>query len=400
METKAEKMMLKMVQESSLICREKRSQVAVDILKKYGVTDDTIFKYAQSEIEKKKGKGSFEELFKELLPNHEEAYQEFFEKAKYTTYEEIYDKYGQPDSEEYLFNLYGITQEDRLKGYQLLVEHGDYQFLSESNSKDEKDKFAKEAYLKYIKNVVVASKVFEVPEEVNQTLLLTKAEETNLPFEAICLDCRLEIEDRTYYGICVFNNHSEDKNGAPIVLRTIFGVYSSFSKKDGEIQAHLHYDNIKGMEMHEKKFSKIIKNYVDCFLHFINEPEVKVFEKPSNPKNNKRREERGKRPLPSSSYIRIEDNLRKYIEQVNSYGSSGLTYTHKFWVRGHFFRLRNKQRYKKLYALDLENLNRYGFQLKEGMIIKWRKPFIKGKGLLINKPYQLHHIEEIKNGTK
>jgi len=62
--------------------------------------------------------------------------------------------------------------------------------------------------------------------------------------------------------------------------------------------------------------------------------------------------------------------LRRYISNLKSNGH--IDYSHKFWVRGHWRTLKNEKRYKDSVGKKM-----------------WIKPFIKGKGILIDKKYEL-----------
>ena len=77
----------------------------------------------------------------------------------------------------------------------------------------------------------------------------------------------------------------------------------------------------------------------------------------------------GKPVIPSTFTIRITGKLKEYIDDIESKGL--WTYAYKFWVRGHF-RTFKDPRYK-------ENVGKRLFI----------PPFIKGKGMLIEKDYLL-----------
>ena len=78
---------------------------------------------------------------------------------------------------------------------------------------------------------------------------------------------------------------------------------------------------------------------------------------------------RGKLPIPSQKFIRVNGKLKIYLSELNS--GKHFNYSHRFWVRGHFRTLRN-DKWK----------NARGTKI-------WILPFIKGKGVLVDKIYEV-----------
>ena len=78
---------------------------------------------------------------------------------------------------------------------------------------------------------------------------------------------------------------------------------------------------------------------------------------------------KGKSKQPNITYIDVKGKLKIYLDQLNN--KTDFTYTHRFWVRGHFRVLKDKK-WKK----------------SQGKKI-WIVPFIKGDGVLIKKEYNV-----------
>lgn len=82
-----------------------------------------------------------------------------------------------------------------------------------------------------------------------------------------------------------------------------------------------------------------------------------------------KRLKRGKTPNPVQVHIRITGKLKEYFDSIQ--GGLQKHFGFRFWVRGHWRHFKS-QKYK----------------LKLGQK-EWIKPFIKGKGILIKKEYDI-----------
>lgn len=133
---------------------------------------------------------------------------------------------------------------------------------------------------------------------------------------------------------------------------------------------------IQGWKGEHKKTKKFSHWFVLNFLNFINNPEVEQVEANYGKRKNQKRIEKGKTPIPPRSTIKLKGKLRKYIRDLKRNPESW-NYGHRFWVRGHYRTLRDKDRYGD----------------KAGRRI-WIPPYIKGKGMLYKKTYK---IEDKKN---
>jgi hypothetical protein len=133
----------------------------------------------------------------------------------------------------------------------------------------------------------------------------------------------------------------------------------------------------------QKRISLIVCNFLD----FINHPKTESVTIEYTQKENEKRISRGKPSYPSSvCFIRLDNIIKKYEGE-----SSGKhkEFSYKFWVRGHYIHFRNKTRFRYLYSLPPEKINDKGYQINDGLISKFVSAFIKGKGKLYNKRYEV-----------
>jgi hypothetical protein len=121
-----------------------------------------------------------------------------------------------------------------------------------------------------------------------------------------------------------------------------------------------------------------IRIFMCNFLDFLINPEVEFIRVERTIEQNEKRMKRGKIPLPNYDFVKVNGMLKIDLEKLRS--GEVFHYSHRFWVRGHFRTLRSERRYKD----------------KVGVKI-WIVPYIKGKGLLIEKPYLIKK-SEVNNG--
>ena len=248
------------------------------------------------------------------------------------------------------------------------------------------DKFGVEGVLD-VKNKMMSyllnTKVFKVEEGVNELLLKTdnKIQVRKLPFDNFFIDVSIsakywmgeEMLERTgspdlpITGIWI----TKEAFGEPVVQLFMPRIW----KKGNE-----DYDTMHNFTLFESKKHKLydfIRVYVCNFLDFLNNPEVQTVTVERTEEQNKKRILRGKHPIPPQIFVNVNGKLKIYLNELQSGGH--FNYSHRFWVRGHFRTLRNKVRYKD----------------KVGTKI-WIPPYIKGKGLLINKVYDVHRSAGLK----
>jgi len=246
-------------------------------------------------------------------------------------------------------------------------------------------------------------KVFEVDDDIKRILLLTDAPkdevDVKLPFPSMFIEVsfsRAELDEfckrskqEAVYGILVRKGEllatvSKRKLGTGLRLSTC-----SDKQMDGGLYRNISTFNLGADETKEPVFvynenhevvttevvaidkhtEKFLDNFVRCFIHFLNNPEVKQVECVRSEKNVKRKQKQGKMPLPSSTVIHVNGYLKEYIDKLKSGGH--FSYHCRFWVRG-FQRVLKAARYK-------ENIGKVIFV----------QPFIKGSGVFINKGYDV-----------
>jgi len=119
-----------------------------------------------------------------------------------------------------------------------------------------------------------------------------------------------------------------------------------------------------------KKEHKFIVDFFRNMLHLMNDPHVKTIKIDRDEGRNQKREKKGKLPIPERNIIKVTGILKEYINRLES-DSKIWSYNYAFWVRGHFKHWQSDC-YKKMQGKRT-----------------WVPPFIKGKGILIKKNYNL-----------
>jgi hypothetical protein len=127
--------------------------------------------------------------------------------------------------------------------------------------------------------------------------------------------------------------------------------------------------NYTKMDRSARKIWKKLDNILKNFLIFINDPDVEFVEIKRTEKTNERRIRQGKQPLPSSTKIKLNGKLKKYIEHDVTINRR--KYQNSFWIRGHWRRLNSDH-----------------FINKKGTKI-WIPPYVKGHGPLLKQMYSL-----------
>lgn len=253
-------------------------------------------------------------------------------------------------------------------------------------------------WLPHIVKSISESKIFEVDEDVKKLLCLTKTplnnDDINLPFPYNFIDVKftkeelaklgIEIKARQIIGIMFSKGeltHQDtkeyigknlritiltdmNKNGKDIVW---FDTFNECNNITNEKYKH-HGIKITKVKS-DNKSKKFAHRFILNFLNFINDPNIKVIERTRSQKNIERRKKQGKKVLPISYSIRLQGELKRYIDTIKS--GNMFHYNHSFWVRGHFRTLRS-DRYKEKKRL-------------------WIPPFIKGNPALplVDKKYIL-----------
>jgi hypothetical protein len=225
-------------------------------------------------------------------------------------------------------------------------------------------------YTRYFNNSIIFR-----PEDIIMDLLLKTDIKDNilikLPFDEIFIDYAFEYKNIKIDGIFLTNcNFGNKKNNTTRILISYMGVdmsdttpiygYKTINSIDSEMEGVepveiIDRENIPILDILSNLVVKIGKN----FIHFLNSNnhDIKIIKQ--NKERNKIRKKKGKSEIPTIRYIKLNNEVKKYYEKMEYSEKSLLSY--RFWVRGHF------RNYKKK--------------------IIWIKPYIKGKGILVNKSY-------------
>jgi len=203
----------------------------------------------------------------------------------------------------------------------------------------------------------------------------------NMPFDRFILLNSFELVGQKIKGM-IFTKFLDE-----VTLKETIGAYFIVERYGGtkiqtynfgieyngtDIKEHNLQTNDKDLKWNRED-AKLIKEakILFCnFLDFLNHPEVISIKVERTEEQNKKRIKRGKPPLPSYNFIKVTGQLKNYVDSLND--GSNFSYSHKFWVRGHFRTLRDNQRYGD----------------KAGTKI-WIPPFVKGQGMLIEKAYNV-----------
>jgi len=245
-------------------------------------------------------------------------------------------------------------------------------------------------------------KVFEIGDDIKRLLLLTKTpslddgEQINLPFDYIFLDIaftRAELEQagidipkkdtfKSIQGIMFSKGHLyaekdiDNPNKLPVGNNLRVSAMMTYDDNSIEFNTMNRILWVKdekmvaiGNERISSKIKKSLGDFVINFVHFLNNPEIEYLARVRDELSNAKRVKRGKMSLPSSDLIRVTGELKRYVDNIASEVHD--SFSHRFWVRGHFRTLKNP-RFKK-------NVGKR----------KWILPYIKGKGILIEKTYSV-----------
>jgi len=257
--------------------------------------------------------------------------------------------------------------------------------------------FGKEGTITCLKHkgILESSKIFRISDEHIINLLL-KTNNTltfrNMPFNCMFIDHHLVLDNCIIYGILVYYTHSDKNNilGEDIndkkKLNNAFLIIG-YDKNDQTDFYKLGYVEEKGgfkNDQHNtntnwtgeefslddlKGLTKKISLFICNFLDFLNTPDIELVTVEHTKEQNEKRIKKGKPPIPPQIFVRVTGKLKIYLDKLNS--GAHFSYSHRFWVRGHFRTLRSEKW-----------VNKRGTKI-------WIFPFIKGQGVLVNKIYEV-----------
>jgi len=199
-----------------------------------------------------------------------------------------------------------------------------------------------------------------------------------MPFNYFFINNDIRFSDlgATVKGIFGINNEKTPHKNKDIGIMILYvlddsmaGFYDSFSFNT--IENHQFTKLSKEEEKLAMKIRKRISNFICNFLDMLTEKsEVEVIEVDYKT-NNLKRIKRGKPRICNKVYVRISGKLKQYIHNFNS-DSKRYGYSHKFLVRGHYRHFKSERYHEGVIGMK-----------------KWIKPFYKGVGIILKKPYEI-----------
>lgn len=242
--------------------------------------------------------------------------------------------------------------------------------------------------------------IFEIDTNTKNLLLMTTPPDKNqylhLPFNSTFVDVKLDKEGlermgfkkfvyqdkavEEVLGILIYDQVFTKENNNP---KEILGhglwyyvIYRSDTNRGTCYNLDSFVDNtdIVFEDFNKYKATIDIRKGVKCFvinfLNLVNSPDIELVRVHRDVDRNFKRFKKGKLPLPDSSRIKLTGRLKVYVDKLCS-DSKIWHYNHSFWVRGHWRTLRHE---------------RWG--ANRGKRI-WIPPFVKGRGILIRKDYEV-----------
>lgn len=258
-------------------------------------------------------------------------------------------------------------------------------------------------------------KIFNVDKSIQDLLLNTNNQifPRKMPYKHIFINIEIDFGTLNIKGIFVaemapqpeiklshrirlfvFSWGIDNEDGALFFTKKSIAFEEDFNKFDDYMDdlnsfESLFYD--QNIMKNVDKYSEIMPLVVCNFLDFLNNPNVKIINVLENKKRNEKRLVRKKNPVPEHNLLRISGDLKRYVGESHDLKNKSKKYSHKFWVRGHFRRYWKKERYSNLYNLFSKNKLSSDYYLDEenNVLMLWIPPHVKGKGMLISKPYEL-----------
>lgn len=128
---------------------------------------------------------------------------------------------------------------------------------------------------------------------------------------------------------------------------------------------------IKKVDSTDPKARKFIHLFTLNFINFLHDTRVKIVTVDEDKKRNAKRIKKGKVPIPKRKIIKLTGDLKIYTDNLKK-DRKTWEYSHSWWVRGHYRVLRDPEYWGK----------------KAGTRI-FIPPHIKGKGVLVEKTYEV-----------
>jgi len=203
----------------------------------------------------------------------------------------------------------------------------------------------------------------------------------DIPFEDLIIKgIYVEDNDQSEYSENYFKKHNKTKKDLSFVSIAVHPqecveFFTNASLVNDVIIKGFH-ENVKE---HNKiiKMNKFIRNIICNIIDMIDnhDEELEYINVKTTIEQNIKRVKRGKHPRPNNKiYIRTLDgsNLQKHVKNFNDDSNNNENIHNKSWiVRGHWYHFKHEK-----------------FKERIGDRV-WKKPYIKGKGILVNKNIKL-----------
>jgi len=246
-------------------------------------------------------------------------------------------------------------------------------------------------FIRNIDDSIKQAKIFRVDNNIKKLLSLTtvpnKNDKVRLPYPYMFIDVNFKKTEMDKIGIDIgydeimgvlfsegiLINKEKETVGKDLRITIVSQVgkevwFDTFNVNCDIVDKYKDLKvKIQKCDSTKNEARNFIHLFVLAFLNFVNNPEVEIIKVDYGEKKNEKRISKGKVPIPLSHIIRLDGKLKKYVDSLSSDGS--FEFHHRFWVRGHFRTLRDEK---------------YG--KGQGRRI-WLLPYIKGKGVLIDKEY-------------
>jgi hypothetical protein len=244
--------------------------------------------------------------------------------------------------------------------------------------------------------------VFELDDKHKFLLMLTKNPKREnkdlydmirLTFPEIFLDVEFDPDDyegeERVTGVLIRemkNIHlvtDKEKKEAKSVNLYGLDVYVAGAKSDGSLFMDCHKFPIVSSDEEKTKFgmkhnvlSKFIQQFVINFILFLKDREVVYVERKRDFKSQERRKREGKLVLPSSKIVKLEGQLKHYVDSLRESDFKGKL-SYRFWVSGtwRYYRSMRYSAFRRSHA-------------------QWIEPFKKGQGFEVKHIYRVMPDEE------
>jgi len=245
--------------------------------------------------------------------------------------------------------------------------------------------------------------VFELEDKHKHLMLLTnnpreKDKElfdlVRLPFPQIFIDTSFEAEDwdendtGAIHGLLIRElkeiGKVIDSNNKDIKETMIYGLQVTVCGISGSGSPFIDcfrfpLNNVDGTKWSARysdpACAKFLKSFIINFILFLKDREVVIVERKRDSKGQMRRVKEGKLELPSSKLVKLEGQIKRYVDSISDGEFKGKL-SYKFWVRGHW-----------------RHLNSPKFIDKRGKVI-WIEPYKKGQGVEVKHIYRVEPEDE------